>query len=189
MNYTSLKNNFFTDGNYTIEPFREKDKLSIKEWRNQQMDVLRQKKVLTDEDQVNYYKNYIEPSFSQKYPGIILFSFLERDICIGYGGLTNIDWENLHVELSFLVNPDRLFNEDLYEEDFSMFIKFMKHVTFDELSFNRIFTETYDIRSHHINTLLQNGFQLEGRMREHIFINNKFADSLIHGFLKKDYNG
>ena len=69
-----------------------------------------------------------------------------------------------------------------------MFIRLIKKVLFEDLNFNRIFTETYDIRPHHISILEKNGFQLEGRMREHIQINNKFVDSLIHGFLKEYYH-
>src|SRR5687767_12928827 len=93
-NYKALKNNCLTYTDYAILPYRDEDKLNIKEWRNQQMDILRQKKILTNDDQIEYYNNYILPSFNQEYPKIILFSFLESNTCIGYGGLTNIDWES-----------------------------------------------------------------------------------------------
>ncbi len=187
MNFKALNNNNFVFDSYNVVPYREKDKLKIKEWRNQQMDVLRQKYPLTDNDQINYYNNYILPSFSEVEPCIMLFSFLENDACIGYGGLTNIDWESKRIELSFLVDPQRIESKGLYEKDFTAFIKLMKIVVFDELKFNRIFTETYDARPLHISILEKNGFKLEGKLKEHVFINNIFIDSLIHGFLKKDY--
>jgi RimJ/RimL family protein N-acetyltransferase len=187
MNYKVLTNNKFTYNNYTVVPFRDEDKFKIKEWRNQQMDVLRQKQKLSDTDQINYYNNYVTPSFSQEQPQIILFSFLEDDQCIGYGGLTNIDWESKRIELSFLLNHTRAANKEQYEKDLSAFITLMKMVVFDDLKFNRIFTETYDIRPLHISILEKNGFQLEGRMKEHISINGNYTDSLLHGFLKKDY--
>ncbi len=187
MNYKVLNNNFFHYNNYSVVPYREEDKLKIKEWRNNQMDVLRQKQELSDIDQLNYYNNYVAPSYSQEQPKIILFSFLENEDCIGYGGLTNIDWESKRVELSFLVNHNRATQTELYEKDFSAFITLMKTVVFEELKFNRIFTETYDIRPHHISVLERNGFKTEGRMREHVFINGNYIDSLVHGFIKKDY--
>lgn len=170
-----------------VTPFRDEDKFKIKDWRNKQMDVLRQKHPLSDDNQINYYQNYILPSFKQEHPEIMLFSFLEKDICIGYGGLTNIDWESKRVELSFIINPDRILIPGLYEKDFTTFIELMKTIVFQELKFNRIFTETYDIRSFHVSVLEKNGFKSEGRLREHVFINGKFIDSLMHGFLRKDY--
>ena len=118
----------------------------------------------------------------------MLFSFLENEQCIGYGGLTNIDWASKRVELSFLVNHQRAANNDLYLKDFSSFIDLMKKIAFDELNFNRIFTETYDLRPLHIRILEENGFKLEGRMKEHILVNGVLTDSLIHGFIKKYYN-
>ena len=188
MKFKSLNKNRFELGAYAVVPFREEDKYRIKEWRNQQMDVLRQKRVLTDEDQENYYNRFILPSFSQEEPTIMLFSFLENEQCIGYGGLTNIDWASKRVELSFLVNHQRAANNDLYLKDFSSFIDLMKKIAFDELNFNRIFTETYDLRPLHIRILEENGFKLEGRMKEHILVNGVLTDSLIHGFIKKYYN-
>jgi RimJ/RimL family protein N-acetyltransferase len=61
----------------------------------------------------------------------------------------------------------------------------MKKVAYSELNFSRLYTETFDIRSVHIKVLEKNNFLLEGRMKNHIYINNKFVDSLIHGNLKK----
>jgi RimJ/RimL family protein N-acetyltransferase len=185
--YKVLVNNKFSIGEYSLEPFREMDLLDIKKWRNGQLDVLRQKKALTDEDQKKYYSNYITPSFTEEAPRIILFSFLEKDSCIGYGGLTNIDWECKRIELSFLMNTERKNDDELYQKDFSAFITLVKKVVFEEMSFNRIFAETYDIRPLHISILEKNGFVMEGRMKQHIWINNGFVDSLIHGYLKEYY--
>lgn len=187
MDYKVLKNNRFEYSEYAVVPYRKDDRLKIMKWRNQQMDVLRQKSTLTEKDQDNYYQNHVEPSFLQDQPKIILFSFLQNDECIGYGGLTNIDWESKRIELSFLVATDRAKDEEIYRNDFSAFITLMKKVVFEDLEFNRIFTETFDIRPLHINILETNGFQLEGRMKQHVFISGAYTDSLIHGFLKRDY--
>ena len=73
--------------------------MRIKDWRNDQIDVLRQKAVLTDEDQIGYYHNIVLPSMNERQPEIILFSFLLNAGCIGYGGLTNIDWSHKRAEI------------------------------------------------------------------------------------------
>jgi RimJ/RimL family protein N-acetyltransferase len=187
MPFTCLKKNVQQTGDYKIVPLQEQDIFQIKDWRNEQIEILRQNKVLTDTDQNNYFKNIVNPSFTEKYPDIILFSFLLNELCIGYGGLTNISWLDKRAELSFLLNTKRIDDKNLYEQEFSTFISLIKKVAFDDLGFNRIFTETFDIRSHHISILEKNGFALEGRMKQHTLIKGQFTDSLIHGFLKEYY--
>jgi RimJ/RimL family protein N-acetyltransferase len=187
MNCAVLKNNILGIDEYNIVPLRREDIFLIKNWRNQQINVLRQNKILTDEGQVNYYEQVVIPSFSQSQPKIILFSYLFKNECIGYGGLTNIDWHSKRAEMSFLLDTKRAKDKKLYEIEFSNFITFMKKVAFDNLQLNRVFTETYDLREWHIRVLEKNGFKLEGIMREHVFIEGKFVDSLIHGYLRKEY--
>lgn len=187
MNYIQLSNTEFTIGDYSIVSLRQEDLLKIKKWRNEQLSILRQSTILSDEDQINYYENFIKPSYTDKKTKIILFSFLLNDECIGYGGLTNIHWEDKRTELSFLVSTDRTKDAEVYESDFENFIELIKIVAFDDLQLNRIFTETYDLRDHHISILESCGFQLEGRMRQHVRIDNNYVDSLIHGYIKQDY--
>jgi RimJ/RimL family protein N-acetyltransferase len=186
MSYKCLKKNVLAIDNYSIVPFRQKDLYLIKDWRNIQMDILRQEKVLTSNDQDLYFANYISPAFSQKNPKQILFSYLLNDECIGYGGLTNIAWKSKRAELSYLVNPTRTKPKNLYGKEFSIFISMIKKVVFSDLKFNRIYTETFDIRPFHILILEKNGFKNEGRLRQHSIIKGKLTDSIIHGFLKEE---
>lgn len=180
-----LKKDAYKNGGYSIVPLRSEDMLKIKDWRNQQIDVLRQKRKLSDADQERYYKDIVEPSFSQLKPNILLFSFLFRGECIGYGGLTNIDWQSMRAELSFLLDPVRADNKALYAKEMEIFISLIKEMAIKDLRINRIYTETFDIREHHISILEKNAFLFEGRMREHVRVNGKYVDSLIHGLLRR----
>ncbi len=90
-------------------------------------------------------------------------------------------------EVSFLVSDSINQERTLYHKVFSEFISLIKEIAFIDLSLNRLFTETYNIRPFHISILEKNDFQLEGRMRSHIIINKKRVDSLIHSFLKENY--
>lgn len=181
--YKCLENNVIHKESYSIQPYREDDLLKILSWRNEQIEVLRQSKVLTVEDQIKYYKDFIIPSFANKATKIILFSFLENKKCIGYGGLTNIDWPSKRAEISFLLETNRSHNKDIYSKDFSTFLALLKEVAFDQLRFNRLFTETYSFRKHHIRILEDNGFQLEGTLKKHTYFNGQYIDSIIHGYL------
>jgi RimJ/RimL family protein N-acetyltransferase len=186
--YRVLSSNEFVSNEYAIVPMRECDIFDIQQWRNDQIDILRQKRVLTNQDQREYYDSQVIPSFLQLQPTIMLFSYLEHESCIGYGGLTNIDWENRRTELSFLLQTGRAGNVAQYKRDFTHFLQLMKRVAFDELRFNRMFTETYDVRPDHVKVLEANGFALEGRLKQHVVIGGRFVDSLIHGCLRENPN-
>jgi len=188
MDYQILNIQEFKHKNYKLVPFREMDLMKIRVWRNEQMEVLRQKRKLSETDQKNYFKNVILPLFDQAKPPQLLFSFLLDDICIGYGGLVHINWEDRRGEVSFLVDAQRALNPETYQEDFQNYLKIIKKIAFEALLFNRIYTETFDIRDFHISILEAAGFRLEGRMKEHVLINEVFYDSLIHGFTKNYYN-
>ncbi|MCX7955043.1 MAG: GNAT family N-acetyltransferase [Bacteroidales bacterium] len=174
-------------GPYKITPYREEDIFKIMKWRNEQIDILRQNHLLTEEEQKNYYQNFVLPTFYEEKPKQILFSYLFNNECIGYGGLTNIDWYNKRAELSFLVETKRSQINEIYSEDFTSFLKLIYQVTFNDIQLNRLFSETYEFRKFHITILEKNGFKLEGILREHVFFKNKFINSLIHSILKSEY--
>ena len=188
MKYLCLPFDSYSFEQYSLVTIREEDLLIIKDWRNKQIDVLRQKAPLTDEDQMVYYHQVIKPSFTQESPSLILFSYLLKNQCIGYGGLTNIDWEVPRAEISFLMNPERINDTSLYQKEFTVFLKLLKKAAFEDLGMNRLFTETYDIRPTHIATLELNGFKREGRMKNHVMAQGRLVDSLIHGCLKGCYH-
>ena len=46
-------------GKYTLIPIRKQDIQKIRKWRNDQMDILRQNKILTKLEQEDYFKKII----------------------------------------------------------------------------------------------------------------------------------
>jgi RimJ/RimL family protein N-acetyltransferase len=185
--YKNLSVQVFSKGKYSIVPIRMEDRYAIMQWRNDQIFHLRQNVLLTKEDQDNYFDTVITRLFNQDKPKMILVSYLKNDVCIGYGGLTNIEWESKRGELSFLLDPLHAQYDEIYEKEFSAFIELIKQMVLDDLGFNRIFSETFDLRPLHISILEKSGFILEGRMRQHVLKEGKLVDSLIHGILKEQY--
>ncbi len=190
MNYKVLNKQRFTKENYSIVPIRMEDRYIIMKWRNEQIYHLRQEqgKPLTEKDQDAYFNIVIARLFEQERPTQILFSYLENDVCIGYGGLVHISWTDKRAELSFLVNTIRTANETKYGEDFYNFIELMKELCFTEMKFNRLFTETYAFRTFHISILEYAGLKEEGRLRQNIFEKDKYYDSIFHSILTEEYN-
>ncbi|MBH8556707.1 GNAT family N-acetyltransferase [Hymenobacter negativus] len=186
--YRPLPQAEYRHGAYRLVPIRYEDREPIRAWRNAQLQVLRQAAPLTAEQQETYFQRVVLPLFEQEQPGQLLFSLLHEDELIAYGGLVHISWADLRAEVSFLVEPTRATQADTYRQDFLAHLRLLGQVAFEGLKFNRLFTETYDIRPAHIAILVEAGFQLEGRLRQHIQLApGTFTDSLMHGQLAADY--
>ena len=97
-----LKKNNYSTNEISVCCLRYEDIMPIRDWRNSQIKFLRQTKNITKIEQENYYKNVVTKDHSKVNPDQILFSILKKSVCIGYGGLVHIDWDNKNSEISFL---------------------------------------------------------------------------------------
>ena len=175
-------------GSYSAEPLTLEDFASIRIWRNAQIDILRQDRPLSEADQQRYYSSQVRDTYGLDQPVMMLFGLKKEGRLIAYGGLVHIDWTAGRAELSFLHENTFAQAPESYAEDFSVFISMMKHLTFEITGLNRLTAEVYDIRPEHIKIMEENGFILEGRLREHVKIRGRYVDSLIHSILKSDIN-
>ena len=185
--YRCLDKQRYASEKYSIVPLQKEDIFSIRIWRNDQMEYLRQSKPITEKDQIDYYENVIRKTFNEIKPDQILFSFLLNEKCIGYGGLVHIDWNSRNAEISFLTETNRAKNDIQYSEDFYNFLKLIFIIAFEEIQFNRLETENYEVDSLSIKILENLDFKLHQRLRNHVLINGKYFDSLIHICFRKDY--
>ena len=173
---------------YQLVPIRYADREYIRAWRNAQLQVLRQAAPLSAAQQEAYFQRVVLPLFEQKQPGQLLFSLLHHGQLVAYGGLVHVSWPDGRAEVSFLADPQRAAVPETYHQDFRAHLRLLGEVAFAGLKFNRLFTETYDIRPAHVAVLEEAGFRLEGRLRQHVQLTPvTFADSLMHGQLAADY--
>jgi RimJ/RimL family protein N-acetyltransferase len=177
--YKCLMVNHFKNGDYSLIPIRDEDKYPIMAWRNEQIDILRQKEILTKDQQENYFKNVVDGLFEKEQPDQILWSFLYKDELIGYGGLVHIDWEAKHAETSFLLSNNRISNIDTFKNDWSVYLQLITELAFEELGFHKIHTYAYNIRNYYFEVMYEQGFEKEGHLKDHILINNQLTDILI----------
>src|SRR5690606_9077244 len=128
--YKSLDKQVFRHGKYSIVPIRMEDRFAIMKWRNEQIYHLRQSKPLTEEDQNRYFNEVVADLFTQEFPRDILFSYLEGEKCIGYGGLAHINWTDKNAEISFIM--ETALEEDFFEFHWKMYLNMIEKVAFDE---------------------------------------------------------
>ncbi|MGZ4089848.1 MAG: GNAT family N-acetyltransferase [Bacteroidia bacterium] len=183
--YKCLNINQFTEGKYSLVPIRDKDKYDILNWRNAQIDILRQKAPLTKEEQEHYFKTTVSQLFDKDKPNQILWSFLEEDKLIGYGGLVHIDWENKSAEISFLTETSRNQTSEQFISDWTKYLSLIKK-TAEALNFNSIYTYAYDIRPNLYIALGNSGFKETKRIKNYIEINGELKDVVIHTYYLQD---
>lgn len=182
-NYIFLKRQLFAKGDFCICPIRFEDRYLIMNWRNEQMYHLRQNMLLTVEQQDLYFNSTLKNMFNEKEPQQILFSFLKKDICIGYGGLVHINWENKNAEISFIMATE--LENSFFDLNWSIFLDLIEIVAFEELKFHKLYTYAYDLRPHLFNILKKQNYIEEARLKEHIKFSNKFIDVVINSKFNK----
>lgn len=176
--YSCLNQQIFSFEEYSLVPIRFEDRYDIMKWRNEQIYHLRQDKILTTEDQDNYFLNVVSKLYDEKKPNQILFSFLKNEKCIGYGGLVHINWVDRNAEISFIM--DTQLEKDNFELNWSIYLKFIEKIGFFELDLNKIYTYAFDLRPLLYKVLENSLFLKEAELKEHCFFNGDYKSVLIH---------
>lgn len=135
--YLCLKNQQYSSGAYTILPVKEEDMEQIRQWRNEQMSILRQKTTLSKEQQELYFTAEVLPSFNLDQPLNILFSFFKDSLLIGYGGLVHLNWKENSGEISFLLGSPN-------SHEVAILIQLLLEVAFQDLKLETVTAEVYD---------------------------------------------
>ena len=174
------------DGRY-LSSLEKKFLTKIKNWRNAQMEILRQSKPLTDYDQEKWFQQIREDKNQSLFSIIAKNEKNKKMKFIGYCGITYIDYKNRRGALSFIVDTKRALNKEIYKRDFMAVLNMICHYGFEELNLNKIFTETFSFRKNHISILEEFGFHFDGILREHHFAHGRYYDSIIHSLLANEW--
>lgn len=183
--YKCLKKQRYTFGDYSIVPLRYEDRFDIMKWRNEQIYHLRQARPLTEEDQQRYFDNVVAKLYDNPKPDQILFSYLEKGVCIGYGGLVHINWIDRNGEISFIM--DTQLEADHFAEHWSNYLTMLKAVAFDDLGLHKIYTYAFDLRPHLYTMLEANGYKCEATLKEHCLFNGEYKDVVLHSLWNDRY--
>lgn len=183
--YNCLQHQEHHLGDYSIVPLRYKDRFSIMKWRNEQIYHLRQARPLTEDDQQRYFDNVVSKLYDNPKPDQILFSYLEKGVCIGYGGLVHINWIDRNGEISFIM--DTQLEAEHFAEHWSNYLTMLKAVAFDDLGLHKIYTYAFDLRPHLYTMLEANGYIREATLKEHCLFNGEYKDVVLHSLWNDRY--
>jgi len=186
--YQVMPRPLITDGVLYLRAVDESDIEAIRQWRNEQMDVLRQTEKISQEAQVRYFQETIWPDLIQLEPNQILLAIESEGELIGYGGLVHISWPCRRGEISFLLAPKLEQDKEVLYEYFIRYLALIQELAFKDLRLNRLTTETYSQRVVHIEALEAAGHRMEGKLREHVLVNDSPVDSVLHGLLAHEWH-
>jgi len=184
--YNVLNNQKFSSDAFSIVPIRYEDRMAILKWRNEQIYHLRQHKLLTQEDQEVYFTTVVNRLFDQEHPSQLLFSYMENDECIGYGGLVHINWVDKNAEVSFIMNTE--LEQDYFSKHWTVFLQLIEQVAFNELNFHKLCTYAFDLRPHLYEIIEKASFVKEATLKEQCLFNGEYKDVIMHGKLNETHN-
>ena len=185
--YSLMPQSEIVEGSYRLRAIEREHIETIRQWRNAQIEILRQSQPISIKEQETYFEDFIWPDKTSDAPNNILLVLIENNVLIGYGGLVHISWDYKHAEVSFLLEPEKAKSDKIVVKLFSLWLRLMKNLAFCDLGLQRLTTETYASRSLYIQILEENGFRREGQLRNHVVVNGEYVDSLIHGCLAKEF--
>ena len=178
LKYKCLQNEVYTDSVYALKAIRFDDKDKIRQWRNDQIDILRQKEILTSAQQDHYFSTQVFPLFFEENPKQVLFSFFENGVLIGYGGLVHINLSDKNAEISFLLYTKRNSVSD-YLELFGYYLVLIQKVAVD-LGLHKIFSYGYDLEKYRFEPLVKSNYHHEALLKDHVKIKGIFYDVKIY---------
>lgn len=181
--YKPLAKQTYKNGEFEIVPIRHEDRFDIMKWRNEQIYHLRQSEPLTEQVQNAYFEKIVATLFEQEKPDQLLFSFLNRNKLVAYGGLVHINWTDRNAEVSFVMNT-RLEKEG-FSKNWSEYLYLIEQVAFNELNFRKLYVYAFDLRPHLYSTLEANSYFLDARLKDHCLVDNEFKDVVIYSKLNE----
>tara|TARA_B100001250_G_scaffold414516_1_gene453469 strand:- start:579 stop:1133 length:555 start_codon:yes stop_codon:yes gene_type:complete len=181
--YKILNKQIFHSGIFSLVPIRFQDRFDIMNWRNEQIYHLRQDKPLTIKSQDIYFNTVISNLFEQEQPNQILFSMLENDKCVGYGGLVHINWIDKNAEISFIMDTD--LEEEYFHSYWTMFLEMIENLAFGELNLHKLYVYAFDLRPNLYDVLLASNYFRDAVLNNHSYFKGRYIDVVIHSKLKK----
>lgn len=175
-------------GDLVIRAVALQDIERIRQWRNAQMNVLRQSSPITPEEQERYFNEHVWPEMKAERPKQILLAIENNCELVGYGGIVHIDWKTLRGEISFLLEPELENSPIDLHEIFSCYLKIVYEIAFVDLGLNKLISETYAFRKTHIGIMESSGLRVEGYLRHHVLIDGHLTDCYVHGILSSEWS-
>ena len=153
----------------------EVDDLStLKKWRNDK-NTRKHTREFRLLNMINQ-KNWFESIHQDNPPKFIMFGINnKKNQLIGICGLTYIDWKNRHAEISIILSQEHWQRTKEARDTINLLIEY----GFGELNLHRLWVEIFESIRENIKLFEKMNFTKEGELREKLWRDNKWHNSLI----------
>lgn len=129
----------------------------------------------------NETKEHIEKMIKRELDGIYLYASIvlkSTNAIIGTAMIFNFNKEANHAEIGYVIHKD-YWGKGYGTETVCL----LNNFAFSTLSFHKIHANVVDTNIGSIRVLENNGFELEGRLKDYYFIDGRYFDGLVFGKL------
>lgn len=137
---------------------------------------------------------YVPPDLTQRHLDRVINSNDSRiirlaihkacdDALIGFCSLAELDYYNLDCKLGITIGDKTEWGKGYGKEVVGELLRYC----FEELHLNRVEAEVFSFNPRSQKLFSSMGFTLEGRRRESVFKKGEFADDLIFGILRREW--
>ena len=142
---------------------------------------------LESEEQYQTLLKKYEGGMASYNRSLVSFQMVERNSNTIIGGCDLHNWfaDHRRAELGYHIEKEAFKQQGFMKEA----IAFVLQYGFEEMDLHRVEALVSPNNVPSLKLVKHFGFQEEGLLKEHYFINDKFEDSLIFGLLRKNYQG
>ena len=153
----------------------------LRDWRNQDRlrMLFREYRLLNMLNQMQWFEHISTSKLDD------MFMVLVDGEPVGVCGLTHLNWKDRSAEISYYLgrNSDAVADVSLGIAVYD----FLKEKCFSEYNLNRLWGEAWSFNQGGIMLALQCGFKHEGALRQTVFWDGKYWDSVIVSILAEEY--
>jgi ribosomal-protein-alanine N-acetyltransferase len=135
---------------------------------------------------LNETRDYIEVMINREPAGTHLYASIvlkATQAIIGTAMIFNFDKEANHAEIGYV------FHKDHWGKGYGTeAVNLMNNFAFEKLCLHKIHANVVDANIGSSRILEKNGFELEGRLKDHYFIEEMYYDCLIWGKIQPTWN-
>lgn len=166
-----------------LRPLEEEDLKLLRDWRNSK-DVRKTTREYRLLNMINQ-KKWFESIHAENPPKHIMFGVESRNRknLDGVTGLTYIDWKNKHAEISIYLSSKNWQKTKEAKDTINTIIEY----GFEELNLHRLWVEIFQISKENIELFEQLKFVKEGILRDKVWRQGKWWNSILYSKLSTEY--
>ena len=165
-----------------LRKLRIEDHLVYNQWQNDS-EVMKNTSLQLDQHSIADTHAFIEMILSQHNAKGFIIESLDTEKAIGIVSLINIDNKNSNAELIIDIGDKSMWNQGIGTEVLELFL----HYVFMELNLHRISLQVFSFNERAIGLYEKLGFTVEGRIRESLYREGDYHDTIQMGILKSEY--